>query len=107
MRLDKEDQTTKTPIQSPLLDLVVAPHLEQISHENKTAHSVSESHSPSRDDYFAIVARAWNVSSGTSRQPLRATTSVSGKRIFTPLIALVSLPRFATRLPVRPTTGAA
>src|SRR6266581_3424662 len=60
MRLDKEDQTTKTPIQSPLLDLVVAPHLEQISHENKTAHSVSESHSPSRDDYFAIVARATN-----------------------------------------------
>src|SRR2546427_787346 len=51
MRLDKEDQTTKTPIQSPLLDLVVAPHLEQISDENKTAHSVSESHSPSRDDY--------------------------------------------------------
>src|ERR1700720_1905011 len=60
MRLDKEDQTTKTPIQSPLLDLVVAPHLEQISHENKTAHSISESHSPSRDDYFAIVARATN-----------------------------------------------
>src|SRR5437899_5767519 len=60
MRLDKEDQTTKTPIQSPLLDLVVAPHLEQISDENKTAHSVSESHSPSRDDYFAIVARATN-----------------------------------------------
>src|SRR6184192_83024 len=60
MRLDKEDQTTETPIQSPLLDLVVAPHLEHISHENKTAHSISESHSPSRDDYFAIVARATN-----------------------------------------------
>src|SRR5438132_243123 len=60
MRLDKEDQTTKTPIQSPLLDLVVAPHLEHISHENKTAHSISESHSPSCDDYFAIVARATN-----------------------------------------------
>src|SRR5947208_72634 len=60
MRLDKENQTTKTPIQSPLLDLVVAPHLEHISHENKTAHSISESHSPSCDDYFAIVARATN-----------------------------------------------
>ncbi len=60
MRLDKEDQTTKTPTQSPLLDLVVAPHLEHISHENKTAHSISESHSPSCDDYFAIVARATN-----------------------------------------------
>src|SRR5260370_20539582 len=60
MRLDKEDQTTKTPTQSPLLDLVVAPHLEQISHENKTAHSISESHSPSGDDYFAIVARVTN-----------------------------------------------
>src|SRR5882762_5738730 len=60
MRLDKENQTTKTPIQSPLLDLVVAPHLEHISHENKTAHSISESHPPSCDDYFAIVARATN-----------------------------------------------
>src|SRR5947209_12687846 len=60
MRLDKENQTTKTPMQSPLLDLVVAPHLEHISHENKTAHSISESHSPSCDDYFAIVARATN-----------------------------------------------
>src|SRR5438067_3460089 len=60
MRLDKEDQTTETPIQSPLLDLVVAPHLEHISHENKTAHSISESHSPSCNDYFAIVARATN-----------------------------------------------
>jgi PAS domain S-box-containing protein len=72
MRLDKEDQTTKTPTQSPLLDLVVPPHLEQISDENKTAHSISESHSPSRDDYFAIVARAtndavrdWDVKSGS------------------------------------------
>ncbi len=60
MRLDKENQTTKTPIQSPLLDLVVAPHLEHICHENKTAHSISESHSPPCDDYFAIVARATN-----------------------------------------------
>src|SRR2546421_1258498 len=60
MRLDKEDQTTETPIQSPLLDLVVAPHLGHISHENKTAHSISKSHSPSCDDYFAIVARATN-----------------------------------------------
>src|SRR5437016_2987885 len=60
MRLDKEDQTTETPIQSPLLDLVVAPHLEHISHENKTAHSISESDSPSCNDYFAIVARATN-----------------------------------------------
>jgi PAS domain S-box-containing protein len=70
MRLDDEKQITKTPLQSPLLDRFVAPHLEQISDEGKTTHTPLPSHSPARDDYFAIVARAtndavrdWNVKS--------------------------------------------
>ena len=72
MRLDEEEQTTRTPLQSPSLDRFVATHLEQISDERKTALTLSESHSPPRDDYFAIVARAtndavrdWDVKSGT------------------------------------------
>ena len=70
MRLDEEKQITKTPLQSPLLDRFVAAHLEQISDEGKTTHTPLQSHSPARDDYFAIVARAtndavrdWNVKS--------------------------------------------
>ncbi|HET9856482.1 MAG TPA: PAS domain-containing protein, partial [Chthoniobacterales bacterium] len=70
MRLDEEKEITKTPLQSPLLDRFVAPHLQQISDEGKTTHTPLPSHSPARDDYFAIVARAtndavrdWNVKS--------------------------------------------
>jgi PAS domain S-box-containing protein len=70
MRLDEEKEITKTPLQSPLLDRLVATHLEQISDEGKTTHTPLQSHSPARDDYFAIVARAtndavrdWNVKS--------------------------------------------
>jgi PAS domain S-box-containing protein len=70
MRLDEEKQITKTPLQSPLIDRIVATHLEQISDEGKTTHTPLPSHSPARDDYFAIVARAtndavrdWNVRS--------------------------------------------
>src|ERR1700726_5004143 len=60
MRLDEEKQITKTPLQSPSLDRLVATHLEQISDESKTTHAPLPSHSPARDDYFAIVARATN-----------------------------------------------
>jgi PAS domain S-box-containing protein len=70
MRLNDEKQITKTPLQSPLLDRLVATNLEQISDEGKTAHTPLTSHSPAHDDYFAIVARAtndavrdWNVKS--------------------------------------------
>src|ERR1700730_13948765 len=78
MRLDEGEQTTKTPLQSSSLDRIVATHLEQISHENTnaSAHFIFEGHSPSRDDYFAIVARAtndavrdWNVKSGALSWP--------------------------------------
>src|SRR5436309_1211276 len=60
MRLDEERQISKTPFQSPLLDRFVPTHFEQISDEGKTTHSHVQSHSASRDDYFAIVARATN-----------------------------------------------
>src|ERR1700730_15801083 len=78
MRLDEGEQTTKTPLQSSSLDRIVATHLEQISHEkkNESANFISKDHSPSRDDYFAIVARAtndavrdWNVKSGALSWP--------------------------------------
>jgi two-component system cell cycle sensor histidine kinase/response regulator CckA len=76
MRLDKGEQTTETPIQSPSLDRLVPTYLESISHDDKTAYVVSESLSPSRDDYFAIVARAtsdavrdWDVKNGTLSWP--------------------------------------
>src|SRR6266480_3860710 len=59
MRLDEEQQITET-LQSPLLDRLVTTHLEQISDEGKTTHTPLPSHSPPRDDYFAIVARATN-----------------------------------------------
>ena len=60
MGLDEGEQITKTPLQSPSLEAFVATHLEQISHESKTTHTLPEGHSPPRDDYFAIVARATN-----------------------------------------------
>jgi two-component system cell cycle sensor histidine kinase/response regulator CckA len=60
MRLDEEKEITKTPLQSPLLDRLVTTHLEQVSDEHKTTHTPLQSHSPSRDDYLTIVARATN-----------------------------------------------
>src|SRR6266705_393433 len=76
MRLDEGEQITKTPLQSPSFDRLVATHFEQLSHENKTAHSLPESDSPPRDNYFAIVARAtndavrdWDVKSGDLSWP--------------------------------------
>src|SRR6266536_1223260 len=71
MRLDKGEQITKTPLQSSSLDRFAAAHLEQVSRESKTTHSLPEGHSLPRADYFAIVARAtndairdWDVKSG-------------------------------------------
>src|SRR5256714_10426351 len=60
MRLDEGKQITKTPVPSALLDRVVATQLAQFSDESKTVYILPESHSPPRDDYFAIVARATN-----------------------------------------------
>src|SRR5438477_6060975 len=60
MRLDDEKQITKTPLQSPLLDRLVTTDLEQLSDEGKTTHAPLQSHSTSRDDYFAFAARATN-----------------------------------------------
>ena len=60
MRLDDEKQITKTPLQSPLLDRLVTADLEQFSDEGKATYTPLQSHSTSRDDYFAFVARATN-----------------------------------------------
>ena len=71
MRLDEGEQITNTPIQSPSINRLVATHFEGLSHESKTTLTLSESHSPTNNDYFAIVARAtndairdWDVKSG-------------------------------------------
>src|SRR5436190_16590345 len=76
MRLDEGEQITKTPLQSPSVDRFVATHLKQISDENKTTLALSENHSPPRDDYSAVVARAtndavrdWDVKSGALSWP--------------------------------------
>src|SRR5256885_659655 len=76
MRLDEREQTTKTPLPSPSLDRFAANHFEQTSNENQSDHIVSESPSPTRDGYFAFVARAtndavrdWHVKSGTLSWP--------------------------------------
>src|SRR5216684_8731701 len=76
MRLDEGEQITKTPLQSPSLDRFVATHLDQLSDENKTTLTLSENHSPPRDDYLAVVARAtndavrdWDVKSGALSWP--------------------------------------
>ena len=52
------------------------PHFQQLSDENKTGHILSESSSPPRDDYLALVTRAtndavrdWNVKGGTLSWP--------------------------------------
>src|SRR5256885_4889464 len=76
MRLDEEKHITETPLQSPLMDQLVATQLKQFSDENKAAHLLSESDSPTRADYLALVARAtsdavrdWNVKSETLSWP--------------------------------------
>src|SRR5215471_11692803 len=76
MRLEEGEQTTKTPLPSPSIDRFVAPHLPQISDENNTPRLLSETDSPSRDDYLALVTQAtndavrdWNVKSGTLSWP--------------------------------------
>jgi PAS domain S-box-containing protein len=74
MRLEKEDQTTQTPIPSPSLEQFVVGQLQGPFHENKTPLSQPDS-SPT-NDYFAFVARAtndairdWNVTTGELSWP--------------------------------------
>ena len=74
MRLENEDQTTGTPIQSPSLDQFIVGQPQTFSHEHQTA--VPESGSPARSDYFAFVARAtndairdWNIKTGALSWP--------------------------------------
>jgi PAS domain S-box-containing protein len=74
MRLEREDQTASTPVQSPSLDQYVVGQLPELSNETKT--SVVENHSQLGADYFALVARAtndavrdWNVKTGALSWP--------------------------------------
>ena len=76
MRLDEREQTTKTPLPSPSLDRFDSTHFAQVSNENQSDHLISESPSPTRDDYFAFVARAtndavrdWHVKGGALSWP--------------------------------------
>ena len=76
MRLEEGEQLTKTPVLSSSIDRFVAPHLQQISDENKTVHIDSENDSSPDYDYLALVTRAtndavrdWNVKSGTLSWP--------------------------------------
>src|SRR5262249_44764408 len=74
--LGRRGTNYKTPLPSPSIDRFVAPHLPQISDENKIPRLLSETDSPSRDDYLALLTRAtndavrdWNVKSGTLSWP--------------------------------------
>ncbi|HST29778.1 MAG TPA: ATP-binding protein [Chthoniobacterales bacterium] len=69
MRLENEEETTKTPIQSPSPEQFIVGRLPGFDHENKT--SVLQTDSTPGNDYFAFVARAtndavrdWNVKTG-------------------------------------------
>jgi PAS domain S-box-containing protein len=82
MRLEKEDQTTETPIPSPSLEQFIVGQLQGASHENKTSLSQADS-SPTKD-YFAFAARAtndairdWNVKTGELSWP-QGLTSLLG-----------------------------
>ena len=82
MRLENEDQTTETPIQSPSLEQFVVGRPQEILHENKT--SVSKPASSPSSDYSAFAARAtndairdWNVRTGELCWP-QGLTSLLG-----------------------------
>jgi PAS domain S-box-containing protein len=58
MRLENEEQTTISPIQSPSLEQFIVGRLPEFAHENKT--SAAQADSSPGNDYFAFVARATN-----------------------------------------------
>jgi signal transduction histidine kinase len=74
MRLEREDQTAKEPVQSRSLDQFVVGQLPELSDEIKT--SISQQYPSSGVDYFAFVARAtgdavrdWDVKTGALSWP--------------------------------------
>src|SRR6266481_1659519 len=76
MRLEEGEQTTKTPLPSPIVDRLVATQLQQLSDENKIAHILPENDSTQGDHYLAFAARAtndavrdWDVKSGALSWP--------------------------------------
>jgi PAS domain S-box-containing protein len=74
MRLENQDQTTKTPIQSPSVEQLIVGQSQELSHENKT--SASQGNPSPSNDHFALVARAtndairdWDVTTGELSWP--------------------------------------
>src|ERR1700680_1890475 len=74
MRLENQDQTTKTPIQSPSVEQLIVGQFQELSHENKT--SASQGNPSPSNDHFAFVARAtndairdWDVKTGELSWP--------------------------------------
>jgi len=82
MRLENQDQTTKTPIQSPSVEQFIVGQLQERTGENKTS-APQGNPSPSYD-YFAFIARAtndairdWDVKTGELSWP-QGLTSLLG-----------------------------
>ena len=76
MLLEEGEEIRKKPLSSAPIDQFGLPHFQQSSHENKTAHILSENDSSQSDDYFALVTRAtndavrdWDVKSGALSWP--------------------------------------
>ena len=79
MRLEKQDQTTSAPSQSPSLDHFIVGQLQDPAYDDQTS-----SDSPPTDNYFAFIARAtndavrdWNVKTGALSWP-QGFTSLLG-----------------------------
>jgi len=81
MRLEKQDQITQTPTQSPAFDELIVRQSQNLTDENKISSFHSDS--PATHDYFAFIARAtndavrdWNVETGALVWPLGFTASL-------------------------------
>ena len=74
MRLEKQNQTTPAPTQSPSLDQFVVGQWQDLSYDDQT--SASQDDSTATANYFAFIARAtndavrdWNVKTGALSWP--------------------------------------
>jgi PAS domain S-box-containing protein len=79
MRLEKQDQTTPTPTQSPSLDQFIVGQPHGPAGDDQTSPD-----SPAKDDYFAFIAQAtndavrdWDVKTGALSWP-QGVTSLLG-----------------------------
>jgi signal transduction histidine kinase len=88
MRLENQDQTTKTPIQSPSVEQFIVGQLQERTGENKT--SASQGNPSPSNDYFAFIARAtndairdWDVKTGELSWPQGLTSLLGHDRKLT------------------------